>query len=381
MRVLVVNAGSSSLKLGVLDAETPTSTGPGPEAPVAERHVDDWDGEDTGPVAELLAEVGPVDAVGHRVVHGGADLRSAVVIDDGVVDQIEALMPLAPLHQGRSLAGIAAARATAPDLPQVACFDTAYHATLPEAAATYALPAVWREQWPLRRFGFHGLSHAHAARRAADLLATRAGTSAERAGAAGELRVVTCHLGAGASLCASLGGRSVDTTMGFTPLDGLVMATRSGSVDPGLVLWLITEAGLAPDAVRTALEHESGLMGLAGTADTREVVAAGGLALDVYVHVLVRQVAAMTAALGGLDALVFTGGVGEHSPDVRARAAERLAYLGVALDERANRADPGDGPRDRDVSAPGAPVATSVIAAREDLEIARQTGEALSPSA
>ena len=400
MRVLVVNAGSSSLKLSVLELPAAgraasvepaaEDDGAGPAPPVAERHVEDWDGEDTGPVAELLADAGPVDAVGHRVVHGGVELQSAVLIDDEVVAQIEALAPLAPLHQERSLAGITALRGNeghmwpslprsaggaaptaALDLPQVACFDTAYHATIPEAAATYALPAVWRERWPLRRFGFHGLSHAYAARRAADLVA----------GAAGGLRVVTCHLGAGASLCASLGGRSVDTTMGFTPLDGLVMATRSGSVDPGLVLWLVTDAGLAPDAVRTALEHDSGLMGLAGTSDMREVVAAGGLALDVYVHVLVRQVAAMTAALGGLDALVFTGGVGEHSPDVRALAAERLAYLGVAFDESANRADPdGDAP-DRAISAPGTPVTTLVVEAREDIEIARQTRAALSTRA
>src|SRR5688500_8746958 len=190
MRLLVVNAGSSSLKLQVL----------GPDGTTAgERHVAGWDGDDTAPVAELLAEAGPVAAVGHRVVHGGADPRAAPAVEDGVVAALEALVPLAPLHQRRSLAGIRAARAAAPEVPHVACFDTAYHATLPEAATTYAVPALWRLRWPVRRFGFHGLSHAYAARRAAELL------GGDRAGAPAA-RTVTCHLGAGASLCASLDG-------------------------------------------------------------------------------------------------------------------------------------------------------------------------------
>ena len=351
MRVLVVNAGSSSLKLSVLDS--------GSGATVASQHVESWGGDDASPVAQLLSEVGPVDAVGHRVVHGGVELQSATLIDDAVVAQIEALVPLAPLHQHRALAGIAVARSAAPDVPQVACFDTAYHATIPDAAATYALPAVWRDRWPLRRFGFHGLSHAWAARRAAEMT--------------GAARVVSCHLGAGASLCASLDGRSVDTTMGFTPLEGLVMATRSGSVDPGLVLWLITEAGLAPDAVRNALEHDSGLVGLADTADMREVVAQGGLAFDVYVHTLIRHIGAMAASLDGLDALVFTGGVGENSPDVRSAATARLSHLGVTLDESRNRSINADA----DLSAPAAKAATLVVQAREDLEITRQVAAVL----
>lgn len=251
----------------------------------------------------------------------------------------------------------------------MACFDTAFHATLPDAAATYALPAVWRERWPLRRFGFHGLSHAYAAGRAAEMI-DRVGDN--------QLRVVTCHLGAGASLCAVRGGRSLDTTMGFTPLEGLVMATRAGSVDPGLVLWLVTEAGLPAEAVRDGLEHGSGLAGLAGTSDMRQVVeraAAGGdkrarLAFDVYVHVLCREVAAMTAALGGLDVLVFTGGVGEHAPAVRAAAAERLSYLGVAVDPSRNDASGSNG--DHNISGAEATLVTLVVEAREDLEIARQ---------
>jgi acetate kinase len=357
LRVLVVNAGSSSLKLAVLaDGGT-----------VDAESVAGWDGHDVAPIAALLDRAGPVDAVGHRVVHGGPELQAPVVVDDTVRDRIAALVSLAPLHQPRSVAGIDAARTAAPDLPHVACFDTGYHATLTEAAATYALPAAWRERWPVRRFGFHGLSHAYAARRAGELLGD------------GGLRVVTCHLGAGASLCASLGGRSVDTTMGFTPLEGLVMATRSGSVDPGLVLWLITEGGLTPEEVRDGLEHDSGVQGLAGTSDMQAVVERvrdeadpdARRALDVYVHRLVGLVAAMTASLGGLDALVFTGGVGEHAPGVRSAAAERLGFLGVRLDPARNDRAVGRG--DTVISPDDAEVTTLVVEAREDLEIARLT--------
>jgi len=304
------------------------------------------------PIAAVIQRAG---AVGHRVVHGGPDLREATVLDAGVVAQIEALTPLAPLHQPRALAGIRALQSALPDVPAVACFDTAFHATLPPAAATYALPEDWRRRWPLRRFGFHGLSHQYAVRRAGELL--------------GGLprRVVTCHLGAGASLCAVLDGRSVDTTMGFTPLEGLVMNTRSGSVDPGLVLWLIEEAGLAPAEVADGLERHAGLAGLSGTSGDLREVGTDGLAFDVYVHRLRREITAMAAATGGLDALVFTGGAGEHQPAVRAAAAGGLGFLGVALDEARNDATAGDG----EIGA-GAAVRTVVVTAREDLEIARQ---------
>jgi acetate kinase len=297
------------------------------------------------------------DAVGHRVVHGGPDLREATVLDDGVVAAIEALTPLAPLHQPRALAGIRAVQAALPDVAAVACFDTAFHATLPEAAATYALPEDWRRQWPLRRFGFHGLSHQYSVRRAGELL----GRPAPR-------RIVTCHLGAGASLCAVLDGRSVDTTMGFTPLEGLVMNTRAGSVDPGLVLWLVNEAGLAPAEVADGLERHSGLAGLSGTSGDLREIGTGTLAFDVYVHRLRREIAAMVAALGGLDALVFTGGVGEHQPAVRAAAGAGLGFLGVDIDSEANDAVTGDA----EIGAAGAPVRTLVVTAREDLEISRQ---------
>jgi acetate kinase len=248
----------------------------------------------------------------------------------------------------------------------VACFDTAFHASIPDAAATYALPREWRRRWALRRYGFHGLSHSYCSRRAAEL-----------AGRPGSLRVVTCHLGAGASLAAVADGVSVDTTMGFTPLEGLVMATRSGTVDPGLLLWLEEHAGTPPAELAAALEHRSGLLGLAGTADMREVVTRAGsgdqdarLAFEVYLHRLRAQVAAMAAALDGMDVLVFTGGVGENSPQVRAGAADGLGFLGAGVDAARNAAAPRG--QDTEIGHAGSRVRTFVIAAREDIEIAHQ---------
>jgi acetate kinase len=353
---LVVNAGSSSLKVRLLGAA---------DAVVAQLDLPAPGGDDAG-LVDALAGVGEIDAVGHRVVHGGERFREAVRIDAGVLAELEALTDLAPLHQPGSLAALDVAGRALPGVPHVACFDTAFHVTIPPAATTYALPAAWRERWPLRRYGFHGLSHAYASRRAAELL----GRDAQ------DLRVVTCHLGAGASLAAVRGGRSVDTTMGFTPLEGLVMATRSGSVDPGLLLWLAERKGMPAAELARGLEREAGLTGLAGTGDMREVLARAGageerarLALDVYGHRLRGAVAAMAAALGGLDALVFTGGIGERSAPVRAAAAEGLGFLGVRLDPERNAEDAGE---DRDLSAPGAAARTLLVHAREDLEIARQ---------
>jgi acetate kinase len=302
------------------------------------------------------------DAAGHRVVHGGDEFTAPVLIDEQVERRLRTLTELAPLHQPKSLAGIDAVRGVLPDVPEVACFDTAFHATLPAAAATYAIPETWRRTYRLRRYGFHGLSHAYATRRVSQL-----------SGGAPPARLVVCHLGAGASLAAVRDGRCVDTTMGFTPLEGLVMATRSGSVDPGMLLWLAERTDLTVGKISSALERESGLLALAGTADMREVTAGAekgepraDLALGVYIHRLRAAIAAMTAALGGLDVLVFTGGVGEHAPEVRRRTADGLAFLGVAIDSDANR----DTRADADISQHGSPVRTLVITAREDLEIA-----------
>lgn len=247
----------------------------------------------------------------------------------------------------------------------MASFDTAFHTTIPAAAATYAVSLEWRDRYAIRRYGFHGLSHAYCSHRAAQLL------HRPREG----LRIITCHLGAGASLAAVVDGRSVDTTMGFTPLEGLVMATRSGTIDPGLVLWLVEHEHLSPHEVATALEQRSGLTALAGTGDMRDIEAAAKrgdpaavLALDVYTHRLVGSIGAMSAATGGLDVLVFTGGVGEHSSTVRRRAAQRLGFLGVAIDTHRNDTVHDDG----DITAAAATVRTLVITAREDLQIARE---------
>jgi acetate kinase len=312
-----------------------------------------------------------VDAVGHRIVHGGTEFTQPVLIDDRVEARLRALSDLAPLHQPTSLAALDLTSAALPGVAAVACFDTAFHAGMPPGAATYALPAEWRERFNLRRFGFHGLSHAYASRRAAVLL----GRPIE------ELRIVTCHLGAGASLAAVSGGKSVDTTMGFTPLEGLVMATRAGSIDPGLMLWLQQHAGTTPAVLADALEHRSGLLGLSGTADMRAVLdrastgeATARLALDVYVHRLRAGIAAMAAAMGGVDSLVFTGGVGERAPEVRHLAVEGLGFLGVRLDPSTNTR----GDADRAIGAADSRVPTLVVAAREDLEIARNTRLVLS---
>jgi acetate kinase len=355
--ILVVNAGSSSLKLRLLDdADAVARTADLPAGTT---------GFDQGRLAAILHDWPVPEAVGHRVVHGGASLRGPARIDADLRAQLSALVDLAPLHQPKSLLGIDAVTELLPAVPAVACFDTAFHATMPPEAYTYAIPRLWREQYHIRRYGFHGLSHAYCARRVTQIL-TRPATG---------LRIVSCHLGAGASVAAILDGRSIDTSMGFTPLEGLVMATRSGSVDPGLVLWLAEHEHLAPHEIADALENQSGLLGLAGTADMQEVIARAhrrdgdaALALDVYGHHLGAGIAAMAAALGGIDVLAFTGGVGENSAAVRSIAAARLGFLGIEIDTAAN----GSRPVDLDISAPGAAVRTVVVAAREDIEIARE---------
>jgi acetate kinase len=354
-RVLVVNAGSSSLKLAII--------GTAGDEPIASRTIEDWDGDSAGPIAELLEDQ-PIDAIGHRVVHGGTLFEGPALIDAGVLEGIASLTPLAPLHQPRALAGIRSASEARANVPSVACFDTTFHRTLPPAASTYAVPGEWRARWPLMRFGFHGLSHRWAAHRAAALL--------DRA--VDSVATIVCHLGAGASLCAVGGGRSVDTTMGFTPLEGLVMGTRSGTVDPGMVIWLLRN-GLELEEVSDGLEHRGGLLALAGTADMREVLERRGrgdptanAAVDVYVHRLCREAAGMAAALGRIDSLVFTGGIGEHAPIVRAAVADRLAFLGVAIDPVRNE----QATADQVISPDGAGVAVVVVTCREDLEVARQ---------
>jgi acetate kinase len=357
MSILVANTGSSSLKLRLVDPfgnVAAASDLPAPADPV-----------DLGPIREFLGTIEGVQAVGHRVVHGGREFVEPVLLDSAGAERLGALGDLAPLHNGPALRVLDALRQLCPDAPHVACFDTAFHAAIPEEAALYALPADWSDRFGLRRFGFHGISHAWASRRAAELLG--------RPPAA--LRLVTCHLGAGASLAAVRDGASVDTTMGFTPNEGLVMATRSGSVDPGMLLWLLRHAGITPDALEHGLEHDAGLRGLSGrSGDMREVIAASAAdprartALAVYLHRLRAGVAAMAAAMDGLDGLVFTGGVGEHASPVRAEACAGLGFLGVRLDEDANEAERTG---DREMTGAGASVRVLVVESREELEIAR----------
>jgi acetate kinase len=357
MNILVVNAGSSSLKLRLLDSDDRVV------------QADDLGPVEADRVADLLGEFlasGPAPgAVGHRVVHGGARFVEPVLLDEAAETVLGSLIELAPLHNPPAVAAIRALRAIREDLPQVACFDTAFHAAMPPRAATYALPARWRSRWDIRRFGFHGLSHAWASRRAAELLGRPLG----------ELRLVTSHLGAGASLAAVADGSSVDTTMGFSPLDGLVMATRSGSVDPGLVLFLLRHGAGSPAEVERALEQESGLLGLSGTSgDLREVLAGSDagdpgatLAYQVYVHRIRTSTAAMAAAMGGVDAVVYTGGAGTASARLRAEVCSRLGFLGIDLDEDRNAGCRSDGV----VSTATSSVGVVVVESREDLEIAR----------
>jgi acetate kinase len=362
VRVLVVNAGSSSLKLRLLDEhDTVLHSADIPAGA---------DGFDVERLESVLRDWGEPDVVAHRVVHGGTSFSGAVRIDEAVRRELAELTDLAPLHQPKSLAALDAVTRRLPDVVAVACFDTGFHTTIPIAAATYPVPRQWRERFGIRRYGFHGLSHAYASQRAGALLDLPVEG----------LRTVTCHLGAGASLTAVVDGRSVDTTMGFTPLEGVVMATRSGTVDPGLVLWMVEHAQLAPREVADALVHRSGLTALAGTSDMRAVeeAALSGdpdalLTLDVHTHRLVAGISAMAAAASGLDVLVFTGGVGENSARVRQLAADRLGFLGVGIDPRRN----ADAAGDADVTADGATVRTLVVAAREDIQMARETRDLL----
>jgi len=363
VKVMVVNAGSSSLKLSVIVEDRR----------VAERSIERWDGTDeSDALREFVAEAGEVDAVGHRVVHGGPHYLTATHIDDDLLAYLDSADSLAPLHNPRAAEGIRALDTVLPEVPSVACFDTTFHLDLSAAAATYALPRAWNERWALRRYGAHGLSHAYAVRRAGEITALPLGG----------LRAVTCHLGSGASLAASVGGVCVDTTMGLTPLEGLVMATRSGSVDPGLVTWLIRRGGLSPDEVEDGLQHDAGLKGLSGTSgDLREVLDArtsgdpdASLAYDIFIHRLRREIGAMIASAGGLDILVFTGGIGEHLPQVRVNATRAMEYAGVVLDETNNEAIRGDG----EIGSPAVDVRIVVVSAGEDFEVASQVTAVMS---
>jgi acetate kinase len=315
---------------------------------------------------------GDVAAVGHRVVHGGSKYSEGVIVTPQVEDDIRAYAAFAPLHNPEDLAGIKAAQRALPNVPQVAVFDTAYHAHLPQAAQVYPGPYAWYERG-IRRYGFHGISHQYCAGRAARILKRDLAS----------LNLVTCHLGNGCSLAAIRGGRSVDTTMGFTPLDGLMMGSRSGAVDPGILTYLMRADGATADQLDDTLNHRSGLLGVSGvSSDLREVLAARArgdaratLALDVYVHRLRRLLGAMVAVLGGADAIVFAGGVGEHAAEVRAGACAGLAFLGLRLDAGRNAASPADAV----ISTPESTVGVLIVHTREDWMVARECWRLVRP--
>jgi acetate kinase len=355
--LLVVNAGSSNVKLGLYEVGAD-------RAPVA-RAAGQLDG--VAAVGAWLREQGggraPV-GVGHRIVHGGSEFAEPTQIDARVLTALERLVPLAPLHQPHSLAGVRAAADVLPGVPQVACFDTAFHRTAPPVAQDLALPRRYADEG-LRRYGFHGLSYEHVATVLADLDPPLASA-----------RVVVAHLGNGASLCALRAGRSVATTMGFSALDGLVMGTRPGSLDSGALLYLIDRHGMDARALEHLLYEESGLLGVSGiSADMRVLLASGDpraqYAVDLFGYRLGRELGSMAAALGGLDALVFTGGIGENAAAIRARVCRDAAWLGIALDEAANDAHAAR------ISASGARASAWVVASDENGVIARHTAHVL----
>jgi acetate kinase len=370
--ILVVNAGSSSLKLGLFD--------PVSETQLAESSLD-WSRDGSEGVTDhkaalphLLAEVdlSRVVAVGHRVVHGGTRYQQSMRINESVKGVLRELASLAPLHNPAALAAIEAAEALLPGVPQVAAFDTSFHSTMPPSAYLYAVPYSWYTEWGVRRFGFHGLSHEYCTGRAAAMLDRPAE----------ELRLVTCHLGAGCSLAAVVGGHSVATTMGFTPLEGLMMGTRCGSVDPGLLLHLLRYGYMDLPTLDHVLSQESGLQGVSGlSGDMRDILAAraagdaqAATAFELYIARLRDGICTMAGAMGGLDALVFTAGIGEHAPAVRGAVADALRWLGVQLDHDANAAALPDA----DIAAASSPVRVLVVHTREDLMVARQTYRLLS---
>ncbi|GGZ37027.1 acetate/propionate family kinase [Streptomyces poonensis] len=356
--VLVADAGSSSLRLTVFGDDGKV---------LAEHRGDSPPGDDTsGRLRGLLDEAPTVAAVGHRIVHGGPELLRHTVVDDEVRARLDRVAGLAPLHVPPALTVLDAARDLLPGVPHVACFDTVFHTGLPAAAREYAVPAAWREEYGLRRYGFHGLSYAWALGRTAELLGRPPG----------RLHLVIAHLGGGCSACAVRDGRSVDTTMGLTPLEGLVMSHRSGTVDPGALTWLQTRHGLSAHDIEEALNHEAGLLALSGTSDdTRDLVRGRGagderaaLALDVFTHHCRRGIGAMAASLDRLDALVFTGEIGEDQPEVREEVCARLPALGLAGGLRAIVAD-----RPEIVSEPGARVPVVVVPTGEAQQVDRET--------
>ncbi|MEE8450639.1 MAG: acetate kinase [Thermoguttaceae bacterium] len=391
MSILVINAGSSSVKFGLFRFDT--------LEPVA-RGLLDWAGQTQRATVTLLPESGEpirseldvadyrqgvvaaiealrrsklvggdssIRVVGHRLIHGGEEIRRPVRIDAAMKETIARNAHLAPLHIPAGLDAIRATESALPEVAQVGVFDTAFFADIPPAAYIYPLPYQWYEQWRIRRYGFHGTSHAYCTSRAAEMLGCDAS----------ELRLVICHIGQGSSATAVRGGTAVTNTMGFTPLEGLMMGTRCGTVDPGILLYAMREKGLSVDELDDVLHHKSGLLGISGlSSDFRQVEAAAAdghdraqLALDVYDYRVKTTIGALTAALGGIDALVFTGGIGENSARLRRQVCDGLQHLGLHLDQNRN----ADCRPDTDIATDESPARVLVVHTREDLMIARES--------
>ncbi len=397
MKILVLNAGSSSQKSRLYELEDPLPDLP--IAPLWEAYADSteypgvtevkittaqgqtleeelqadsrqdvvahllntlWSGK-----TQVIAQPSDIDIVGHRIVHGGQEFRESAVITPAVKDAIKRLSTYAPLHNPINLEGIEAVERILPNVPQVAVFDTAFHSQLPMATAVYPGPYEWFEEG-IRRYGFHGISHQYCAERTAQILGRDLAS----------LRLITCHIGNGCSLAAISGGRSIDTTMGFTPLEGLMMGSRSGTVDPGILIYLLRQKGYSADQFDTILNKESGLKGVSGvSSDMRALLAAiregnerARLAFDMYIHRLRSFMGAMLATLGGVDAIVFAGGVGEHAPSVRWAACKAFSFLGLKLDAAKNAQSPAD----QDIAAADSSVRVLVVQTQEDWSIAKE---------
>ncbi|HET8601944.1 MAG TPA: acetate kinase [Segeticoccus sp.] len=375
--VLVLNAGSSSVRWQLLDPTDGTSLAGGHVQDIGATGPADHEAavrdalEDLSRQRPDLADAGPA-VIGHRVVHGGPRFHDPVLIDEAVLADIAGLEPLAPLHNQANLAGIRATMTVFPHLPQVAVFDTAFHHTLPPRARTYAVPLEWRDAHHVRRYGFHGISYAYVSRRTCELLGREPA----------DTNLIVLHLGNGASACAIAGGASVDTSMGLSPLEGLVMGTRSGDVDPAMGAYLARVEALDPPAYDHALNFDSGLLGLGGSSDLREVERRcvegdlnAALALEVMTYRIRKYLGAYAVALGRVDAIVFTAGIGEHSIDVRERVLSGLQVLGVQLDRAAN-AD--EARAERRITTDASAIAGYVVPTNEEWEIARACVQLLS---
>ncbi|MEO0908406.1 MAG: acetate kinase [Pseudomonadota bacterium] len=388
MTVLVINCGSSSVKFQLVDADPGHATGAGASAlkgqieQIGTRvpdHAAALDQIAQTVKAHLARTNGQLSAIGHRVVHGGTQYRDPAIINAQVIDAIDRLAVLAPLHNPANNDGIKAALRSFPGVPQVAVFDTAFHATIPEAHRRYAVPEKWEREYQVRRYGFHGTSHQFVSRRCAQWL------EANRAIDPTVSRIVVLHLGNGASACAVLGGASIDTSMGLTPLPGLVMGTRSGDIDPAVFGHLNRVAGMSVEAVETALNRESGMVGMCADADMRAVesrIQAGDAqaeaAMAVYIHRIRSVIGAYAIGLGGIDAVAFTAGIGENSAYVRARVTHGLEWMGMAIDDQRN-AEATLGPLGvSEISTDASAAALLVIPTNEELEIATQALSTLS---